>query len=868
MIHLSDSLLLPNKEALLRLTRANGDPRPKQVWLHHHIYEGRGRKPECQPLPVQWAAHGMVGEATVTLPEPGNYAITIEKDNLEVCRKPVTAEDPTSPVSAYRYLACVGPDSLVIRHMVAATSNPFSALIHGYRAAVDYFMLGLERPAHDYPLFERQYGDTVAPMIHPIDLQADFPDLNLENANWRVYSDDVIRRLLLFVKERWERAGYCELKTLGTYTPSPGLVRVCQELGIGTITQQCPGQYWIDGGWELANPGMPDIPYFMSEKDVRRPQAPSFDGVLAAAQCQFVAPTSYRYWLENVLDSSCFQREERAQENGVVPWRAIDLLDAFVNGSRATGGPDVLNIGIEGGETLWAQSISRINRALIQRSITHAQRGGGRVVFGTSEAVRQFAVRHGGESWPPSRLSIVPDIFAGRDFSRKPIIESTVATADLPVFRADFTERSPLPLAIWPRTGERAALAYPGEKPAVPFSDVRGGWPTECVPHEMGVSKERVRWRSVSGGAEVEVKFTSSKKWDSFPLLLWQPPILPAQLDGETEEGLRWMSARPQGGQVEAIMIYGAIRQSGQTTWKAFIPGKPAAAREQDVVEVTPELKLSRMPKSFETERHAYLVKTKPGTSEVKITAGVSRVETHEGVETGPDGIFTLTNESPYLRLWLKRTGEVKARSRFMPQRGGKRFSVEKDTEKLHDWVRSTVLRPKERLVFSLACFRKCTEGTWTHPMQEDYLSIAEDGLRYDADRLDYGQAWEPGHTAWVCPWDLGLSLYGTDALKGRKARIHLHAYDYTPGLNRNFLVAANNQLVRGFSRWVIPEGPEARFSPQSVFSFDVDDALIAAGRIAITLAPVMRLPVKDWIKEKAFSLMLSDVWVSVESKR
>ena len=323
---------------------------------------------------------GLVGEATVTLPEPGNYAITVEKDNLEVCRKPVTAEDPTSPVSAYRYLACVGPDSLVIRHMVAATSNPFSALIHGYRAAVDYFMLGLERPAHDYPLFERQYGDTVAPMIHPIDLQADFPDLNLENANWRVYPDDVIRRLLLFVKERWEKAGYCELKTLGTYTPSPGLVRVCQELGIGTITQQCPGQYWIDGGWELANPGMPDIPYFMSEKDVRRPQAPSFDGVLAAAQCQFVAPTSYRYWLENVLDSSCFQREERAQENGVVPWRAIDLLDAFVNGSRATGGPDVLNVGIEGGETLWAQSISRINRALIQRSITHAQRGGGRVV--------------------------------------------------------------------------------------------------------------------------------------------------------------------------------------------------------------------------------------------------------------------------------------------------------------------------------------------------------------------------------------------------------------------------------------------------------------------------------------------------------
>ncbi len=239
-------------------------------------------------------------------------------------------------------------------------------------------------------------------------------------------------------------------------------MRVCQELGIGTITQQCPGQYWIDGGWELANPGMPDIPYFMSEKDVRRPQAPSSDGVLAAAQCQFVAPTSYRYWLENVLDSSCFQREERAQENGVVPWRAIDLLDAFVNGSRATGGPDVLNIGIEGGETLWAQSISRINRALIQRSITHAQRGGGRVVFGTSEAVRQFAVRHGGEFWPPSRLSIVPDIFAGRDFSRKPIIESTVATADLPVFRADFTERSPLPLAIWPRTGVRADLAYPG----------------------------------------------------------------------------------------------------------------------------------------------------------------------------------------------------------------------------------------------------------------------------------------------------------------------------------------------------------------------------------------------------------------------
>jgi hypothetical protein len=868
MIHLSDTLLLPDQEALLRLTRADGDPQPKQVWLHHHIYEGRGSKPECRPLSVRWAADGTVGEATLTLPDPGNYAITIGKDNLEVCRKPVTTEDPTSPVSAYRYLACIGPDSLVIRHMVAATSNPFSALIHGYRAAVDYFMLGLGQPAHDYPFFERHYGDTVAPIIHPPNLQAAFPDLSLENSNWRVYPDDVIRRLVLYVKQRWEQIGYRPLTILGTYTPSPGLIRACRELGIHTITQQCPGQYWIDGGWELANPGMPDIPYFMSEEDVRRPQAPSPEGVLAAAQCQFVAPTCYRYWLENVLDSSCFQREERANENGAVPWRAIDLLDAFVNGSRATGGPDVLNIGVEGGESLWAHSILRINRALIQRSITQAQRGGGRIVFGTSEAVRQFAIRNGGATWPPARLSIVPDVFAGRDFSRKPLIESNVATADLPAFRADFTERSSLPLAIWPRTGSRASLAYPGAKPAVPFSDVRDGWPTGCVPYEMGVSKARVRWRSVRGGSEVEVKFTSASQWDYFPVLLWQPPVLPTQLDGETEEGLRWMSSRPWDGRVDAIMIFGPIRRPGQTTWKAFIPGKPAAAREEDVVDLTPELKLARMPKSFEVERHAYLIKTKAGTLDVKITAGVSRVETHEGAQSGPEGSFTLTNESPYLRLWLKRTGTVKARSRFTPQREVKRFSVEKDTARLHEWVRSKVLRPDERLVFSLACFRKCTAGTWTHPLQEDYLAIAEDGMHYEADRLDYGQAWAAGHTAWVCPWALGFSLHGADALKGRQARIHLHAYDYAPGLNRNFLVAANNQLVRGFSQWVIPEGPEARFSPQSVFSFDVDDALIAAGRIAITLGPVMRLPVRDWIKDKAFSLLLSDVWVSVESKR
>jgi len=868
-LHLSDALLLPAQETLLRLMRCEGDPQPKLVYLHHHIYEGTGARPERQQIPVAWSAEGTVGEAIVTLPEPGNYAITLDEAALNVCRQPVTDVDPPAPRSPYRYLACVGSDSLVIRHMVAATSNPYSELIHGYRGAVDYFMLNLSSPRYDYPAFEREFGDTVAPMIHPTSLQRDFPDLKLDNANWRAYSDEVIRRLLRFVKQRWEELGYRPLTTLGTYTPSPGLVRVCRELEIRTITQQCPGQYWIDGGWELANPGMPDIPYFMSNTDVRRPQSPQADAVFAAAQCQFVAPTCYRYWLENVLDSSCLQREDRAQENGVVPWRAIDLLDAFVNGSRATGGPDILNVGVEGGESLWALSISRINRALIQRSLTHAQRGGGRVVLGTSDAVRQFALRNGGESWPPARLSVVPDVLAGGDFSRKPIIETTVATADHPLFRADFTMRSPLPLAIWPRTGKRADVAFPGVGPAVPFSDLADGWPTGCVPEAVGISDVQVRWRESGGGAEVEVTFTSRETWDAFPVLLWNPPVLPYPLDGADGE-LRWMSARPQGGRCEAILLHSAIRQPGETTWKVFLPGVPSAPREHDVVEISNELTLAHMPASLESERHAYLVKTKQGISEVKITGGVDRVETHEGEESEPDRPFTLTNESPYLRVWIK-TGEAFAvEAQFSPQPSARPFSVEEDTEKLHDWVRRNVLSPNERLIFSLACFRKCQIGTWTHPMQEDYLAIAEDGLRYDADCLDYGKTWEPGHTAWTSPWMLRLSLYGTDALKGKKARIHLHAYDHDHGLKRNFLVKGNKRAIvrgdnQGGAQWGIPEGPEARFSPQSVFSFDADESMLSEGKIAIALEPVLQMPVKDWIKDRAFSLLLNDVWVTVE---
>src|ERR1019366_5115602 len=305
------------------------------------------------------------------------------KDDLAICRRPVGNRDPEPPRTPYRNLACVGPESTLIRHMVADSSQPFSGLIHGYRANVDYFMLPLSKPRYDYARFERAFGDTVSPAVHPDSLQPFFPELWLSDANWRAYPDDIVRRLLVFVKERWQTLGYRPLTILGTYTTSTGLVRMCKEVGIHTLTNQAPDHYFRDGGWDIANPGMPDIPYFMSETDFRCPEAPSPNGVFAAAQGQFLAPISYRYWTDYLLDSSCFQREDRSFENGVIPWRAIDLLDAFVNGSRAVGGPDVINVGIEGGETMWARSILRINRALIQRSLTLAQHGQGRIVLGT-----------------------------------------------------------------------------------------------------------------------------------------------------------------------------------------------------------------------------------------------------------------------------------------------------------------------------------------------------------------------------------------------------------------------------------------------------------------------------------------------------
>lgn len=423
--------------------------------------------------------------------------------------------------------------------------------------------------------------------------------------------------------------------------------------------------------------------------------------------------------------------------------------------------------------------------------------------------------------------------------------------------------RSPFPLALWPRTGARRAQSFPGVGPTVPFSDVPHGWPGHCVPQPMGMSDARIRWRDARGGAEVEVRFTSRATWDAFPILLWQPPILPSQLDG-SRDGVQWMSARPQRGRVEGILLVGAIRQTGRTTWKVFIPGKPAAAREQDVVELTRELTLVHMPASLEPVRHGYLVKTRRGTADVRITGGVTKVETHGGEAAMPKRSFALTNESPYLRVWLKRGALVRVRAKFTPRRAAKNFSLEKDTEQLHDWVRHSVLLPTERLVFSLGCFRKCMEGTWGHPVQEDHVSITREGLGYETHEVDFGQAWAPGHTTWVQPWRLSLILLHTDGLKGKMARIHLHAYDYVPGLNRTFVVTANDRLPNGFSQWLIPEGPAARFSPQSVCSFSATDALLAEGKVKISLNSVLRHPVNDWVKDRAFSLLLADVWVSV----
>src|ERR1019366_3233593 len=119
---LTDTIVRPGQQVGVQLTRGNG-ARPKQLYLHHHLYEGEGRVPRPEPVAIQWQENA--GLAVFQLPELGNYALTIGKDDLAICRRPVGARDPEPPRTPYRNLACVGPESTVIRQMVAASGNPF-----------------------------------------------------------------------------------------------------------------------------------------------------------------------------------------------------------------------------------------------------------------------------------------------------------------------------------------------------------------------------------------------------------------------------------------------------------------------------------------------------------------------------------------------------------------------------------------------------------------------------------------------------------------------------------------------------------------------------------------------------------------------
>ena len=828
-IDLSATLISPGEQVAVELAGTFPKGNPESAWLHRHR-DQEAREPEA--IPLHWTDG--VGRAKLRLEECGNYYVSL-------------ARDPTPNADAYRYLAVVDDTYHLFRFSINLTPEDYGENVHGNFLTADYwpFLGPLTSGQTDrMRFFERQFGDVVTPHFFPHDFAEAASVGEASNPNWYRYSDEQIERLLAAFQRRWLALGFERADAFCTYCHSISLARVAQRMGFQVINGLVSEHNHRDGEWEINHSAMPSLPYFAGDDNLRIPAPPSPDRVMMVHQYSSCPVLGHDYFLNYSLDISCLNREDTSFELGEECWRAFDQMDAFLDTSRSIGGPDVTSIGLE---RVGAGTVVEYNRQTIER-VAGQIRAGEKVAVANCRGLRDYYLRHCPTQ--PIRVSGHNDAFVGNSFYGKPPAYPDFLVIDEPCLHAAF---------VHPRVDPHYHYArLPGDgRDACYVDDV------ETVSITGAVDGVTVSIEKTGDGCRVRFAFNASKRMQAMPLCAWDLPVRPNLTDW-TQGDLTVHAVKSPFVDRWHLIAIGPMAR-GPVQWEVDVPGPAADPARLEV------RRQHWMAKEFPNSDppHTYVAKLSPGELTLETVLPCDKPVTLETVHgqrsTRPANgkcQIHLTEQQPYIRLWNVHAEEFTAESEEFTPLHIDAFDPAADSDHLQAWFRETFLNERDQVLLATECFRQHRYGQRSHAMHENIVPVEGHGITLDPSCVDYSQAWAPGHSGWVQPQWLSVTVEGLKPYAGKRLTVFLHCYS-PDGVDRAYHIIANSdRLAQGF--WKVPSGFEGRFDPKGIVGWDLPAKMLAQDKVNVLISPLRKSwdMIHHWVRDGGFSSILNDLWV------
>ena len=161
--------------------------------------------------------------------------------------------------------------------------------------------------------------------------------------------------------------------------------------------------------------------------------------------------------------------------------------------------------------------------------------------------------------------------------------------------------------------------------------------------------------------------------------------------------------------------------------------------------------------------------------------------------------------------------------------------------------------------------------GPWRDRADLANVIRAERGIGFDVPMYDYAVCYEPGHRSWQMGRAFTLRFSGLDQYARREVTVFLHAYDYDR-LGRSYSIRASHpdvldghQAILMDTTWLLPQGPEGRDDPASLFAVRVPPDYLCRPFFNLAVREQYDQKNIDFRKQVPYSVAVSDVWVTVK---
>lgn len=749
-------------------------------------------------------------------------------------------------------------------------------------------------------------GGLIAPNIYPHNL-----DESCHDSNWWKYSETECLRLLTLAKERFESYGLGKLLAVNTYTPGNSFVDACRKLGVRYILGFCAPTVIEDGGWRIAHYGSPLAPYFISDEDFRKPEAPGArpDPVMMMSMEMRNPLVCLSHWSEGPWCPLNALAADRSLEPSDRPVPFLTIADDWIRQGRLSGKRMFFQINLQyfftekcfdhnrralewlaarrsenlldiGSGQEWAE-LSRQsggmarqtsywrgempgfhvgNRAGIYPDVVVDEKLDGQVAWRSPDALpKRFYDYHKKWDYP----AFVPDGTAptSEDFSdcRTEVhSEETDETCVTKVKIVNNGTARPLRLMLWDALGLGKA----------PFElKDAAGWQFQAIPHPSGTGGAILAEGTAPAGVssfELRAKAQArgrgcSRRWGG---------LLAAETFFMDGRPFTMLTAQAP----ETFCVQVAIsppRFTPETDSPELLNAQDSARLEslRGIEYRTGVIGREPIPLTFDGTRLACWHRLWDVTAEQLVITGADDVETELRRKT-----HKLTAElMPELEIpapGYQVFGPLTDKSRWEIALG--RAAGKRELKRMSQWFTKQRPNAGEIVIEAHPGLFLPRGGSITKTLGHDFdLIRCADEYGFEELCADYPQAWDWGVGGWIQWRHLRICLKG---LKGGRHVLHLHAFDPEARgstLRIHAYDADNPKNMELCLRpdWPLPSGLEGRWNDGALCSVELPAVCGEWSSVGIWINPLEKSRLYDWIAERGSPGMFSHLWLTRSDK-